>query len=175
MNRDGVFETLVGVAVIIAAGVFLFYAYGAAGKRLGVGSYELNAVFGRVDGVTEGAEVRIAGVKVGAVAASALDPATYEARLTFALDTDVQVPEDSVAKVASNGVLGGAHVSIEPGASETMLSAGDQIILTQGSVDFVSLAVQAFTTPTGTSGGASSDGAVGGLADLPSFDDEPQE
>lgn len=173
MKRDGVFETLVGVGVIVAAIAFLFYAYGAAGKNFGAGAYELNAVFGRVDGVTAGSEVRIAGVKIGAVTDAGLDPLTFEARITMSIDADIQVPSDSVAKVSANGVLGGSHVSIEPGAADQMLAPGEQIILTQGSVDFVSLAVQAFTAPNAGGGGDSRrDDGASALPDLPSFDDD---
>ena len=118
MNRAGFFETFVGLIVVAAAAAFLVYAYSVSGRDLTRGGYELSAVFGRVDGVAVGSEVRIAGVKVGAVSAQALDRSTYEARLTLAIAGDVPVPEDSVAKIVSDGVLGGAHVAIEPGAAE---------------------------------------------------------
>ena len=145
MNRAGFFETFVGLIVVAAAAAFLVYAYSVSGRDLTRGGYELSAVFGRVDGVAVGSEVRIAGVKVGAVSAQALDRSTYEARLTLAIAGDVPVPEDSVAKIVSDGVLGGAHVAIEPGAAEEMLAPGDAIVITQGSVDLLGLAVQAFT------------------------------
>ncbi|MEZ5914055.1 MAG: hypothetical protein R3C42_00310 [Parvularculaceae bacterium] len=44
-------------------------------------------------------------------------------------------------------MLGGAHVAIEPGASDIMLAEGETIAITQGSVDLLGLAVQAFTNP----------------------------
>lgn len=157
MKRSAIFETLVGLAVILVAAAFLVYAYGAAGRSVGKGSYDVNAVFGRIDGVAVGAEVKIAGIRIGSVKSALLDPLTYEARLALAIDKGIEIPDDSVAKVASEGILGGAHISIEPGASEDMLVAGDQIVLTQGSVDLLGLAVQMFANG-GTGGGA--DGAV---------------
>ena len=45
-----------------------------------------------------------------------------------------------------DGLLGGAHIAIEPGAAEEMLREGDKITITQGSVDLLGLAVQAFTS-----------------------------
>ncbi|MEE2692861.1 MAG: outer membrane lipid asymmetry maintenance protein MlaD [Pseudomonadota bacterium] len=149
MNRAGIFETVVGVVVLAVAALFLAYAYRASGQESERGAYKLDAVFGRVDGVTVGAEVRIAGVKVGSVTANRLDPKTYEARVQLAVSSGVPVPEDSIAKIVSDGLLGGAHVSIEPGASDVMLKNGDQITLTQGSVDLLGLAVQAFTSNAG--------------------------
>ncbi|MGF1544846.1 MAG: outer membrane lipid asymmetry maintenance protein MlaD [Parvularculaceae bacterium] len=145
MTRGGFGETIVGLGVIAAAAAFLVYAFGASGRALGRG-YEIEAVFGDVGGVTPGAEVRISGVKVGAVAATGLEPITYEARLRLAIDAGVEVPDDSVAKIASDGLIGSAHVAIEPGASESLLASGGRITRTQGAVDFLSLAVDAFTS-----------------------------
>jgi len=156
VNRSGVFETIVGMAVIAIAAAFMFYAYGASGKNVGRGSYRLDAVFGRIDGVTVGSEVRIAGVQIGSVAAHDLNLQTYEANLQLAITSGVPIPDDSVAKIVSDGILGGAHVAIEPGASEEMLREGDKITITQGSVDLLGLAVQAFTSQS-AGGGKSGD------------------
>lgn len=145
MSKAGIFETIVGVVVIAVAALFALYAYSVSGKGVSRDAYELNAVFGRVDGITIGAEVRIAGVKVGSVVAHALDPDTYEAKLRLSMSSGVPVPEDSIAKVVSDGLLGGAHVSIEPGASDIMLANGEAITFTQGSVDLLGLAMEAFT------------------------------
>lgn len=158
MSRAGFFETIIGALVIAVAAAFLAYAYGASGKGIGRDQYRLEAVFGRVDGVTIGSEVRIAGVKVGSVSANTLDLRTYEANVELAIDGSVAIPEDSVAKIVSDGILGGAHISIEPGAAEEMLREGEKITITQGSVDLLGLAVQAFTSQssagTGKNGNA---------------------
>ena len=146
MSRAGVFETIVGLVVIGVAVAFFAYSYGLSGAG-GGGQYRLDAVFGRIDGISIGSEVRIAGVKVGTVGAQGLNAETYEAEIAMNIDGDVQIPDDSIAKIVSDGLLGSAHVSIEPGASEEMLRDGDRIVITQGSVDLLGLAVQAFTNP----------------------------
>ena len=140
--------------MLFVAGAFLYYAFLASGRSDIAGAYPLHAVFGRIDGVTPGADVRVSGVKVGAVTASALDPDTYEARVTFSVASNVGVPEDSIAKIVSDGILGGAHVAIEPGGSDVMLKAGETITITQGSVDLLGLAVQAFSNNAQSSGSA---------------------
>lgn len=145
MSKGQLFESIFGVLVLAVAAAFLAYAYQMSGRALTSRTYTLGAVFGRIDGVTPGSEVRISGVKVGAVSDSALDPTTFEARVKLSVARDVRIPEDSVAKVVSDGLLGGAHVSIEPGGSDVMLAEGDTIAITQGSVDLLNLAVQAFT------------------------------
>lgn len=155
MTRAGAFETVVGLIVIVVAVVFMVYAYGVSGKMIGGDQYRLGAVFGRVDGITVGSEVRIAGVKVGAVAANQLNLDTYEADLQLIIDGHIPIPDDSVAKIMSDGILGGAHVAIEPGASDEMLREGDKITITQGSVDLLGLAVQAFTSQPAKNGKSS--------------------
>lgn len=159
MSRAGAFETIVGLIVIAVAAAFLWYAAGVSGDRAQVADYELGAVFGRVDGLNVGADVKIAGIPVGEVSASALDPATYEATVSMRIARNVQIPDDSVAKIVSDGFLGGAHISIEPGASEDYLEAGDRITITRGSVDLLNLAVQAFTNNQGGGGNSSADDA----------------
>jgi phospholipid/cholesterol/gamma-HCH transport system substrate-binding protein len=146
MGKGNLFETIVGVGVIGVAAGFLYYAYGVSGRGDTARTYPVNATFGRIDGVTVGSEVRVAGVKVGAVAVSALDPETYEARVTLAVASSVQLPDDTAAKIVSDGVLGGAHIALEPGGSDVMLAPGDTISITQGSVDLLGLAMQAFSS-----------------------------
>lgn len=158
MDRSGIFETIVGAIVIVIAAVFAVYAYGESGKAVGRDHYRVDAVFGRVDGVAVGAEVRIAGIKVGSVSSNTLNTDTYEANLQLAIASGVPIPEDSIAKIVSDGLLGGAHVAIEPGAAEEILLNGDTITITQGSVDLLGLAVQAFTSPQGAGAGGENDG-----------------
>ena len=155
MQKAGAFETVVGFVVIAVAAVFLWYAYGVSGGNAGKSKYQLEAVFGRVDGVSIGSEVRIAGLQIGEVSGNRLDTETYEATLELSIDRDVAVPDDSVAKIVADGLLGGAHVAIEPGASEEYLVEGDRITITRGSVDLLNLAVQAFTNQAG--GGSNAD------------------
>ncbi|MEZ5895624.1 MAG: outer membrane lipid asymmetry maintenance protein MlaD [Parvularculaceae bacterium] len=170
MSKGRAFETLVGVLVVAVAAAFLYYAYNISGRSGSASATSLSAVFGRVDGVTVGSEVRIAGVKVGAVTSYDLDPQTYEARVKMAIDPNIAVPDDSVAKIVSNGILGGSHIAIEPGASEDMLADNGTIYITQGSVDLLGLAMQAFTSNTGGDGADAASGDAdalsGGLGDV---------
>ena len=182
MAKGGILETIVGIIVIAIAALFLFYAFAVSGRTLGGETYGINAIFGRVDGLATGSDVRLAGVKVGAVSAFALDTDTYEAKVSMTIEDGIPIPDDTIAKIVSDGLLGGAHVALEPGASEFFLADGDSLTITQGSVDLLGLAVQAFTSNTGGGGGnnagaANNSGANsgGGLSELPplgSFGDE---
>ena len=138
-------ETVVGAAVLAVAAGFFVYAARTADVDVGGGAYELSASFRKADGVTVGGDVRIAGVKVGAVRDMALDPETYRARVVMTIRDGVSVPEDSAATIATDGLLGGAHIAIQPGGSEFMLEPGDEFDFTQGSVNLLDLVGRAIS------------------------------
>lgn len=142
-------EAVVGGVVLAAAAGFFIYAGQTADVGLGGGAYELSASFRKADGVTPGGDVRISGVKVGSVRDIALDPETYQARVVMAIRDGVAVPDDSAATIASDGLLGGAYVSIQPGGSEFMLEPGDEFDFTQSSVDLLDLVGRAIGGMTG--------------------------
>jgi phospholipid/cholesterol/gamma-HCH transport system substrate-binding protein len=135
-------ETLIGAVVLAAAGGFFAYAAQRSDLGSGGGAYELVARFRKAEGINVGSDVRVAGVKVGTVTALTLDRETWEAVAKVSVAGDLRVPEDSDAKIASEGLLGGAFVAITPGASEFMLKPGDQIELTQGSVSLIDLFIK---------------------------------
>ena len=83
--------------------------------------------------------MRIGGVKVGTVTDQSLDPQTFLAVVTFHIAGEVKLPKDSSAQITASGLLGDMYVSIQPGADEEILSAGDELTHTQGAVDLVSL------------------------------------
>jgi phospholipid/cholesterol/gamma-HCH transport system substrate-binding protein len=143
-------ETILGAVVaVVAIGFFVFAAAQAGQTGVNGGSYELVARFQRVDGINVGADVRVSGVKVGVVRAVELDPETYLARLTLAVRDGVQVLDESTARIATDGLLGGAYVAIEPAGFEP-LAAGGEIPNTQGSVDLLTL-FASFAQGQGTS------------------------
>lgn len=133
-------ETLIGAAVLAAAGGFLVYAAQTADiGSVGGDDYRLDAPFRKAEGLTVGADVRVSGVKVGTVTDLTLDAETYRAIAALSIDAAVQLPEDSVATITSEGLLGGSFVALDPGASDFMLGDGDEIEHTQGSVNLFEL------------------------------------
>jgi phospholipid/cholesterol/gamma-HCH transport system substrate-binding protein len=136
---NSVAETVIGAVVLATAAGFVLYAGQTRGLQLARDTYELGASFRSAEGITVGTEVRLAGIKVGSVSALELDPETFEARTTFTVRSDLMLPDDSDIKIASEGLLGGSFLEITPGASDAMLSAGDEIVNTQGSVNLLNL------------------------------------
>ncbi len=133
-----VVETLIGAVVLVVAGFFLYFSYDKADVGM-VEGYSLTAKFDKVDGVKVGSDVMLAGIKVGTVTDESLDTKEYLAVLQLSLASDVQLPDDSAIKIASDGLLGGKYLSIDPGGSEDYLEAGDEIRFTQGAVDLTEL------------------------------------
>lgn len=157
-------ETLIGAVVLAVAGFFLAFAYTTAGLGGGVSGYELEARFSRADGLVIGGDVRLSGIKIGSITAQKLDPKTYDAVIVFSVDNRYQLPEDTAVKIASEGLLGGNYLSVEPGGSETMLKPGAAVQYTQGSVNLMDLIGQAIFSATGA-GGDGRDGRDGNGGD----------
>ena len=135
-------ETLIGAAVLAVAGGFLVYAANTADISVGGAGYELSADFRKAEGLTVGGDVQISGVKVGSISSVSLNPKNYFASVTMNIRDGVQVPEDSIAKIVSEGLLGGNFITIDPGSSDFMLEPGAPFEHTQGSINLIDLVIK---------------------------------
>jgi len=138
MARHGVAETLTGACVLVVALGFLAYAVVHSGRTAGTG-YTLTARFDHIDGLARGADVRIAGVKIGSVTDEQIDPKSYQAIVSLSMRNDIHVSKDTGAEITSESLLGGKYVSLSPGGDETMLTAGQTITITQSSISLEQL------------------------------------
>ena len=140
--RESVFETLVGALVVMVAGVFLWFALAVGGDTDVKGDqYNVLARFNNVSGISRGSDVRIAGVKAGVVKSIEGDPQRFEAMLTLSLDKKWELPDDTDARISTDGLLGGAYIALEPGGGfDTIAQDGTgEIQYTRGSVDLLTL------------------------------------
>ena len=138
-------DAILGAVVLAAAVAFVIHAGQVTGWGAARGGYELTASFTSAEGVRVGSDVRIGGVKVGTVSAMALDPVSFRAELRLSLRPDIVLPEDTLASIASEGLLGGAFIELRPGGSPFDLAAGDRIEETQSAVSLVTLLMRAVT------------------------------
>ena len=133
-------ELWVGAAVLAVAGGFLAWSSAGSGFAAQLGSgYELLAAFPNVDGIEVGTDVRVAGVKVGRVAAVDLNPQTYFAEARLRIPEAIRLPTDSAALIQSDGLLGGSYIELQPGGAAENLEPGDEIEDVQGAVSLISL------------------------------------
>ncbi|WP_296763552.1 outer membrane lipid asymmetry maintenance protein MlaD [Sediminimonas sp.] len=133
-------EVITGGAVLAIAIGFLGYASQVTGLSTTTErGYPLTASFRSLEGVNVGSDVRLAGVKIGAVTQIALNPQTYRAETTIRVREGVKIPDDSSIVIASEGLLGGNFVEVVPGGSLFYFDPGAEIEDTQGAVSLVSL------------------------------------
>jgi phospholipid/cholesterol/gamma-HCH transport system substrate-binding protein len=156
MNRNAI-ETLVGAVVLVVAAAFLFFAYTTTQVHAVTG-YELNAQFDRVEGLRDGGDVKISGIKVGTIESQTLDPKTFFANVRISIDPAIKLPVDSVATVASSGLLGDKYLSIEPGNEDQIIPSGGRIVHTQGGMSLESLIGQVIYGASQSKVAAPSDG-----------------
>ena len=109
-------ELKVGVAVVVAALVFIFGVRYFADLPIFGGRYALATAFEEAGGLVTGNDVRINGVKVGTVGDVRLDIAEREVAVAMSLDGDVAVPEGSYAEIGGISALGTIYVEITLGS-----------------------------------------------------------
>lgn len=164
--REHLVEAGVGLLIVLAA---IWFVVLAAGRTGGVGASDtisVKALFPAANGVSVGTDVRVAGLKVGSVAAQRLEPQSYQAEVTLELDREIRIPADSSAAITTESLLGGSYVAVLPGGSETPLKNGDTILDTQGSVDMMSL-VGSVINRSNEDGPGQADAAGNTMAETP--------
>ena len=131
--KDETKELLYGVGLLLLGALAFVWV---ANKQHDVESsadkngFIIHSSFGRTDGLHLGDSVRIAGINVGKVIrADLLDD--YHVDLTFLLDKDYKIPEDSSASIESDSLLGGKYVDITLGAEDATIPYDGHLIYTQ--------------------------------------------
>jgi phospholipid/cholesterol/gamma-HCH transport system substrate-binding protein len=130
----------------IAAGTFLLVGLAALAylsisigglKLLPHDEYRLRARFSNVGDLKLRAPVKVAGVTIGRVEAIGL--ADYYAEVQLAVDRTVPLPTDTIASIATAGLLGESHISLSPGAADQNLAAGERITHTEPALNVADL------------------------------------
>ncbi len=137
MNRNAA-ETVVGAVVLVIAAVFLFFAYTTTRVHVATG-YEVTASFDRVEGIRDGGDVRISGIKVGTIVSQTLDPKTFRAVVRMNIDPNLKLSTDTVATITSSGLLSDKYLSLVPGNLDEYIKPGGQIEQTNSPVSLEAL------------------------------------
>tara|TARA_B110000305_G_C19352910_1_gene595236 strand:+ start:731 stop:1183 length:453 start_codon:yes stop_codon:yes gene_type:complete len=137
MHRNTL-ETVMGAIVLLAAAGFVALAYEAADVK-GNGGYEIAAEFGSTGGLSVGDDVRISGIKVGQITAQQLNPITYVAKVSMAIEPTIKIPSDSSARITAASLLGGNYLELMPGAATDTLGAGAVIYDTRDPISLSDL------------------------------------
>ena len=163
MRRRSIAEVLTGAVVLLVAAGFLGYAVAHSGRSAASG-YTLYAKFDHIDGLGVGADVRLAGVKVGSVNEERIDPQSFQALVALSVRGDIKLPKDSAAIITSESLLGGKYLSLQPGGDETLLQPAQMITITQSSVSLEELLGKFIFSMTNVQKGSQPSGANPGEA-----------
>lgn len=103
-------------------------------------SYVIKARFTNVGQLKLRAPVKIAGVRIGSVSGVVLEPDKLDALVSLSIDKHYdRIPDDSAAAVFTSGLLGDQYVAIQPGGSPDVFKNGDEVVLTQSSMQLEEL------------------------------------
>lgn len=137
MAKQNMIELSVGV--FIAAGIAALAMLAIQVSNMSSFSdsegYEVVAKFENIGGLKVRSPVSMAGVRLGRVIDVSFDQESFEAVVRMRVNNKYnQLPIDTSASIFTAGVLGESYVSLEAGAEEETLKAGDEIEMTQSAV-----------------------------------------
>ena len=131
-------EAKVGIFFLVCAAIFAYAWFVVLGLTFEKG-FELQARFRSVQGLTEGAQVQIAGIKVGTVKEIRWDRDSGKALVIMEIKADYRnsITEGARVLLKSKGLLGDRFVVIEPDKPNARkLKAGEEISLVHEGTDF---------------------------------------
>lgn len=133
-------ETAVGIFVLVGI-LCVGYLTIKLGKMelMGDNYYTLYADFSSATGLKSGANVEMAGVRIGQIEAINLEPVMNVARVSLKIEKGIVLTEDVIASVKTAGLIGDKYLSITPGGSDEILEPGDSIEETESALDIEDL------------------------------------
>ncbi len=123
-------EILAGAVLVVLLGFILMFVHSKSAMDKDNEGFFLYAPFTKSDGLMNGADVRIAGIKVGRILDQTLADG-YQVRVKIGFDKPVELSTDSSAVIETDGLLGSKYLEIIPGGDEEMLTMGDELLYTQ--------------------------------------------
>lgn len=116
----------VGLFFILGLGlIYMVFTVIGDGSLKEEDGYNLTASFNDLKTLAPGADVRLAGVKIGVVKTTGLQGGQANAELL--IFPHVQIPSDSVAAIAMSSLLGQNYISVNYGQSAQFLTSGSRI------------------------------------------------
>ena len=122
------------VAIGLASVAFLSLKVANLTSSNGGSTYALYAEFDNIGGLKVKAPIKSSGVVVGRVTGIELNPETYRARVTLAMDTKFAFSRDASAEILTAGLLGEQYIGVTQGGDEEVLKEGDRVALTSSAM-----------------------------------------
>lgn len=133
-------ETIVGIFVVVGL-ICIGYMTVKLGKVGFVGdkNYTLYASFSTVTGLREGNPINMLGLQIGRVAGFRMDQEKQQAVVTLRIDKGIEVFDDAIASIKTEGLIGDRYINIDAGGGGDLLGDGDIITDTQSPTDIMDL------------------------------------
>ncbi|MES9832333.1 MAG: outer membrane lipid asymmetry maintenance protein MlaD [Candidatus Thiodiazotropha sp. LLP2] len=97
--------------------------------------YQITARFDNIGGLKVRSPVSMAGVRVGRVSGITYDQSSFEAVVSLSINPEFnQIPDDSIAKIYTSGLLGEQYIGLDPGGSLESLEQGSELMMTQSAL-----------------------------------------
>ena len=165
--KKSVLEFWVGLFVLLGVVAIGFLSFRVAGGNALAGSsgktYTVYAEFTDIGSLKTKAPVKAAGVLVGRVDSIALDPQTYQAKVSINLDSAYEFSSDVSAQILTSGLLGEQYIGLTQGGDEEHLAAGDTISITSSAMVLENLIGRLMTSFTEGSAKPAEEGGSGEL------------
>ncbi len=133
-------ETVVGIFVVIglAAIGYMTVKLGNVGF-FGDNTYSLFAKFNTVTGLREGNPVIMLGLDIGKVEKFTMDQENQQVMVQFKIKKGIEVYDDAIASIKTEGLIGDKYVAIDPGGGGDLLADGGSITDTNSPTDIMDL------------------------------------
>ena len=133
-------ETVVGIFVVIGlfAIAYMTVKLGNVGF-IGEQSYSLYAKYTSVSGLRVGSPVNMLGLEIGRAEAFKMDQENQVAVVELKINNGIEVYDDAIASIKTEGLIGDKFVSIDAGGGGDLLANGDIIADTESPTDIMDL------------------------------------
>jgi phospholipid/cholesterol/gamma-HCH transport system substrate-binding protein len=133
-------ETTVGIFVVIGL-ILIGYMTVKLGdvSILSDRTYPLYAKFSDVTGLKSGSPVDMFGIEIGKVEQLTMDPKSVQPMVKLKIRNNVQIYDDAIASIKTEGLLGDSYISVDPGGGGDLLGPGGIITDTHPPVDIIDL------------------------------------
>ena len=133
-------ETVVGIFVVIGLLCITYMAVNLGNVGfIGENAYSLYGKFNTVTGLREGNPVNMLGLEVGRVQKFTMDQENQQVVVEFKIDKGIEVYDDAIASIKTEGLIGDKYVAIDPGGGGDVLADGDTITDTNSPTDIMDL------------------------------------
>jgi phospholipid/cholesterol/gamma-HCH transport system substrate-binding protein len=133
-------ETIVGIFMLVGLSCLIYMAVNLGDVHLLYDdAYKLYARFQKVNGLQTGNAVQMLGLEIGKTVDFQMDQESQVVMVGMQIDQGIQIFDDAIATIKTEGLIGDKYVDIDPGGAGKLLKPGDTIIETLPPVEIYDL------------------------------------